>query len=256
MSGGALEEALHDEMKELSWRTRVAIVLQIALGMEHLHMKHMMHRDLKSANVLLDENFKAKVCDFGLSRVVKPARCRVVHSPFTGVTRILPQAVEVEIRDVPVALSMAHISVSILDARGAMTKAAGSLLWMAPEVFRGDQNYTSRVDVYSFGIVLWELATRKVPWVDELSSEQTAFFMGINLALQTGRRSAIPASVLAENEHSAAVVAVMQRCWAGDPVDRPTFSEAARDLADWLRGSARRAAVTRKTSTMNELADE
>ena len=81
---------------------------------------------------------------------------------------------------------MANVGVSILGARGDMTKAAGTLLWMAPEVFRGDQSYMSAVDVYSFGVVLWELATRKTPWTEELPSDQTGFFAGLNRALQTG----------------------------------------------------------------------
>ena len=98
-----------------------------------------------------------------------------------------------------------------------MTKAAGTLQWMLPEIFRGDQNYTKSLDVYSLGIVLWELATRKTPWVDELSAE-TEFFGELNFALQTGRRPAIPHVVLAEH---GAFVAVMQKCWADDPVKRP-----------------------------------
>jgi hypothetical protein len=86
----------------------------------------------------------------------------------------------------------------------------------------------------SFGVVLWELATRKTPWVDELSKE-TVFFDQLNSALQTGRRPAIPDVVCAEH---GAFVAVMQRCWAGDPANRPTFAEAARDLASVLRTDA------------------
>jgi len=122
------------------------------------------------------------------------------------------------------------VAVNILDARGTMTKAAGTLLWMAPEVFRGDQNYTGGVDVYSYGIMMWELATRKKPWVDELSHE-TVFFEQLNCALQTGRRPAIPDEVVAEHGE---FVAVMQRCWAGDPADRPTFAEVSTDLFFFL----------------------
>jgi serine/threonine protein kinase len=70
MALGSLEDVLHDHNHDLQWRTRLSIALQVALGMEHLHKMHMVHRDLKSANVVLDEQLKAKVCDFGLSRVV------------------------------------------------------------------------------------------------------------------------------------------------------------------------------------------
>jgi hypothetical protein len=143
LEGGSLHDVLRNPTRDdLPWRTRVKIALQVALGMKHLHERHMLHRDLKSANVLLDELLRAKVCDFGLSRVVRPARQRVVHSPFTGVTRLLlPQVDGVEINDgrqSSVLSSFEDIAVNVLDARGTMTKAAGTLLWMAPEVFRGD----------------------------------------------------------------------------------------------------------------------
>jgi serine/threonine protein kinase len=230
MLGGALEDVLHDPERDVPWRLRVQIGWQVALGMEHLHKRLMLHRDLKSANVLLDEELNAKVCDFGLSRVVKPARRHVVvRSSFTGVTQLLPRVdgIDINVGHTSSALSMARIAVSFLNARGTMTKAAGTLLWMAPEVFRGDQTYTRAVDVYSFGVVLWELATRATPWVSEMSSDPSVFFEEMNRALQTGRRPAIPNAV---RSHHSAFVAVMTRCWASDPADRPTFAEAARDL--------------------------
>ena len=164
MGGGSLENLLHNHARDVPWRKCVSFGLQIALGMDHLHQRHMLHRDLKSANVLVNEQHTiVKVCDFGLSRVVKPAPQHVVsYSPFTGVTRLLPRVVGDEMIDWHDAPSLSDFGVRIEDARGNMTKAAGTLLWMAPEVFRGDQNYTSAVDVYSFGIVLWELATRNM----------------------------------------------------------------------------------------------
>ena len=229
MLGGALEDVLHDPNRDLAWHLRVQIGLQVALGMKHLHKRQMLHRDLKSANVLLDEKLKAKVCDFGLSRVVRPVSRQVlVRSSFTGVTRLLPHVDGIEINDRLSSLSKTRIAVSISDVRGTMTKAAGTLLWMAPEVFRGDQNYTRAVDVYSYGIVLWELATRETPWAAELPSDHSGFFDEMNRALQQGRRPGIPDAVRAE--HSA-FVAVMVQCWAGDPADRPTFAEVSRDLA-------------------------
>jgi serine/threonine protein kinase len=223
---------LHDSKCDIPWRLRVTFGLHVALGMQHLHQLHMLHRDLKSANVLLNEQRTiAKVCDFGLARVIRPARRHVVQSPFTGVKLLLPSVdgSTVGFNDGQLAMSMDGAAVSLLDACGTlMTKAAGTRPWMAPEVFRGDQDYTKAVDVYSFGIVLWELATRKVPWEGELSSDELELFEGLNRALQSGRRPTVPDAVRAEH---GAFVAVMQQCWTGDPANRPTFSEAARGLA-------------------------
>ena len=157
----------------------------------------------------------------------------MVYSPFTGAVRLLPKVGSIEVGDGQSDLLMKNIAVSIVDEHGTMTKAAGTLQWMAPEVFRGDQNYTNAVDVYSFGIVMWELATRKTPWKDiEGGSVETVLFDELNDALKHGRRPAIPDYVLAEH---GAFVAVMRRCWAGDPVNRPSFAVVASALAECLR---------------------
>ena len=114
-----------------------------------------------------------------------------------------------------------------------MTRAAGTLQWMAPEVFRGDEIYACAVDVYSYGIVLCELATRDTPWMEiEGAETDTVLFDALNKALQTGRRLTIPTIVLAEHPN---FVVIMKKCWAGDPADRPLFSEAAAELAACLR---------------------
>jgi serine/threonine protein kinase len=107
-----------------------------------------------------------------------------------------------------------------------MTKAQGTQLYMAPEIFRGDTRYGTTVDVYSFGIVLWELATRQEPW-SELPSDEAMFFEELNQALMTGRRPHIPDEV---TEQFPRFVTLMQHCWSGDARDRPTFSHAASEL--------------------------
>ncbi|KAM7268138.1 hypothetical protein ACFE04_010304 [Oxalis oulophora] len=72
MSNGSLASHLYSEEKEpLRWDLRVYIALDVARGLEYLHdgaVPPVIHRDIKSSNILLDQNMKARVSDFGLSR--------------------------------------------------------------------------------------------------------------------------------------------------------------------------------------------
>ena len=75
-----------------------------------------------------------------------------------------------------------------------------------------------------------------VPWEQELDKDNqrsySEFFSALNNALQTGRRPLIPREVSVEHR---SFVEVMQRCWAGDPADRPPFSTVVPALAACLR---------------------
>jgi serine/threonine protein kinase len=72
MSKGSLASHLYSEKHEpLSWDLRVYIALDVARGLEYLHdgaVPPVIHRDIKSSNILLDQSMRARVADFGLSR--------------------------------------------------------------------------------------------------------------------------------------------------------------------------------------------
>ena len=106
---------------QLTARRIHKILLQCAQGMSYLHSFRppIVHRDLKSHNLLVDHNWNVKVGDFGLSR---------------------------------------------LQSMDLMT-AAGTPQWTAPEVIRHD-HYTTKADVYSFSIIIYELLSGKIPYVE------------------------------------------------------------------------------------------
>ena len=95
------------------------IIKEMALAIQYLHTKKILHCDLKSQNILLTEEWNVKICDFGLARYTEK---------FTR------------------------------DNHGKV----GTPHWMAPEILRGEQ-YKEAADVYSFGVILWELVTCEIP---------------------------------------------------------------------------------------------
>ncbi|CAN6342944.1 unnamed protein product [Urochloa humidicola] len=70
MANGSLENHLTDELRGLEWHTRYEIIYGICEGLHHLHKeKHIIHMDLKPANILLDDHMVPKITDFGLARL-------------------------------------------------------------------------------------------------------------------------------------------------------------------------------------------
>ena len=119
--------------------------------------------------------------------------------------------------------------------QATMTKGVGTPLWMAPELFVGGTKYGAEVDLYSFGVIMWELLTRKVPWEEAIDTTQyILFFAALCTALENGDRPLIPAEVA---EAAPEFVALMEECWATDPAARPEAAAVVRHL-EGLRAEA------------------
>jgi tRNA A-37 threonylcarbamoyl transferase component Bud32 len=132
MRFGSLYDKLnHPQFREkyLKNYTLLKIATDIAQGMSYLHGIPILHRDLSSRNILLDEKLNAKVADFGLSKIKE---------------------------------ENTNVSTTI-----------GAVAWMAPEVIKG-QPYTEKADVYSYGVVLWEMYTAEDPTPHNVSLLQLA----------------------------------------------------------------------------------
>uniref|UniRef100_A0A8C2XPL8 Mitogen-activated protein kinase kinase kinase 12 n=1 Tax=Cyclopterus lumpus TaxID=8103 RepID=A0A8C2XPL8_CYCLU len=140
----------------------------IAGGMNYLHLHKIIHRDLKSPNMLITHDDLVKISDFGTSK---------------------------ELSDKSTKMSF-----------------AGTVAWMAPEVIRNEP-VSEKVDIWSFGVVLWEMLTGEVPYKDVDSS---AIIWGVgNNSLQLPIPESCPDGFKI----------LLRQCWNCKPRNRPSFRQ-------------------------------
>ncbi|XP_028109745.1 MAP kinase kinase MKK1/SSP32-like isoform X1 [Camellia sinensis] len=191
---GSLFRLLQRNTAKLDWRRRVHMALDIARGMNYLHhfSPPIIHRDLKSSNLLVDKNWTVKVGDFGLSRLK--------HETYLT------------------------------------TKTGkGTPQWMAPEVLRNEPS-DEKSDIYSYGVILWELATEKIPW-DNLNAMQVIGAVGfMNQQLE------IPKDV------DPQWTSIIESCWHSEPQLRPSFHELMEKLKDLQKHYAVQIQATRSAA--------
>ncbi|KAL9271405.1 Serine/threonine/tyrosine-protein kinase HT1-like protein [Drosera capensis] len=172
--------------RQLELSVALSYALDVARAMDCLHANGIIHRDLKPDNLLLTANQKSvKLADFGLARE-------------ESVTEM-------------------------------MTAETGTYRWMAPELYstvtlrQGEKkHYNNKVDVYSFGIVLWELLTNRLPF-EGMSNLQAAY-----AAAFKQERPKIP------EDTSPDLAFIIQSCWVEDPNLRPSFGQIIRMLNEFL----------------------
>ncbi|CAN0080537.1 unnamed protein product, partial [Ectocarpus sp. 12 AP-2014] len=178
LAGGDLRAMLKHSEQPLPEDKCRQIIQDVCAGMAFLHSKTTVHGDLKSANVLLDGRGRAKIGDFGTSRWAQNTERSTGLATYT--TNPGPSA---------------HISFA----------------WTAPEVLESKE--TSKAsDVYSFGMVAWELLTRQTPWADQARPRD--IYLRV---VMREERPAIPADAPVD------IAEMVRSCWAQEPEDRPTF---------------------------------
>ncbi|KAK1935192.1 putative serine/threonine-protein kinase drkA [Phytophthora citrophthora] len=175
LENGDMHSVLHSGLgKNFTWADPLLkMAVDAVQGMLYLHSQErpVVHRDLKSVNILCSATFGCKVGDFGLSRRYKK-----------GVD--------------------------------ALTTLVGTPFWLAPEIIRSER-YGPEADVYSFGIVLTELETRRTPYHDQ---EETGLKVLMRVA-HKGLRPSLPSTCLPER------CKLIEDCLRDIPAHRPTFAQ-------------------------------
>jgi len=175
---GSLYDVLKSSETVVTWASVVKVCCSILRGLESLHKwkPQILHRDFKSRNILIEDDWSAKLCDFGESRYN------------TGTN---------------------------LDT---LCKIRGTYAYIAPEVYFG-QTFTTKSDVYAFGVVLWEVCNRcaRGAYIAPFAEFKTLVydFQIIVQASRKGMRPTIDANV------PSALSNLIQLCWDHEPANRP-----------------------------------
>lgn len=178
--GRSLFSRLHQKDKNrppLTGTDLTKIAFQVALGMEYLHRNKIVHRDLKTLNILLDADNNACVADFGLSGKMKE--------------------------------------------EGFLVGGAGTPNYTAPEIL-ARIHYGSKVDVYSYAIVLWEMLLKRVPFNDFQAKQIYDHVVTCNWRLPLPQ------------DCRGGLKRLITRCWSKNPDERPTFSEICKMFKNGL----------------------
>nr|XP_027062223.1 chitin elicitor receptor kinase 1-like isoform X3 [Coffea arabica] len=158
----------------LSWSSRVQIAVDSARGLEYIH-EHTtpayIHRDIKSANILIDKDFRAKVADFGLSKLAE-VKGLSLQSRLVGTFGYMAPELQIELN---LSLVFPYL-MSSLPKKSQNFKAYSEKVLCR---YANCGTVSPKVDVYAFGVMLYELISAKAAVVDGGSTTDTKGLVGL-----------------------------------------------------------------------------
>jgi len=192
ISNGTLAHHLHVEgPKSLSWDDRLRIALEISRALACLHSAAstpILHRDIKSSNILVDDNLTAKVSDFGASKYIQ------------------------------------------IDQTGVTTVVQGTIGYLDP-MYYYTCRLTDKSNVFSFGVLLIELLTRKKPFVFRTNDGGSLVSHFASLLAEGSQADIIDPQIIEEDAEQVDEVATLAAmCTKLNGEDRPTMREVEMTL--------------------------
>ena len=193
-----LSDAIEKQKLSCVQKVRVAVLLLDAL--EFLASNSLMHRDIKSDNILLDCDFDPVITDFSLSKAVEPV------VPMAKIN--LQKANSAKKKKKKTGLARANEGIECID-EGLHTCGAGTPTYTAPEVVYGNGSYDCKADVWSMGVVFYEMFNGKM--LEEVKDKH-AFALLEKVSAKLSEKHPVPAT--------------MKRMLQVDPAERASASEA------------------------------
>lgn len=249
---GSLRQLLDDDERRIPRELRILLALQVAEGMAYLHHQDppIIHRDLKSHNIFVHETFtetdRTERNKLRKKSIVKHDEDNQRDFSNGSSTRDFKQEEEGKISSESTIIAKIGdwgSARATLSGSRTMTHGVGTACWLAPEVITHARS-SKYSDVYSFGIVLWELATREEVYQGLETTQIIAKVANDNL------RPPIPQDCLWKD--------VMVKCWAENPLDRLGFDDIVKELNEILAKARHldeiqsRASVTEEDFTTSE----
>jgi serine/threonine protein kinase len=259
----ALEDQLEDKSHTLSWAEKLRLAMQMAQGMAFLHAKGIIHRDLKPANgeihllgspctrwlltglpfrcacasffislVLIGLDGFCKIADFGMAKKLngntKNAQKQAEMTANVGTPIYMAPELMVDAR------KLAY-STSDSDSKAGAEIRAGEGAEEGAGMDGGPGFNPAKLDVYSYGVMLFYLFTQEKPYDKELSAHSVNIWTLRDLIVG-GTRPDVESNVTLQQGAPIAAVLLMKECWDADPSRRPSgFDEIQDRLAVALK---------------------
>eukprot|EP01088_Endostelium_zonatum_P013967 TRINITY_DN2897_c0_g1_i1.p1 TRINITY_DN2897_c0_g1~~TRINITY_DN2897_c0_g1_i1.p1 ORF type:complete len:962 (-),score=214.78 TRINITY_DN2897_c0_g1_i1:440-3199(-) len=214
---GNLKQFLNsEEGKTLSWEDKVKLTLDIARGLQYLHefTPAILHRDLKDLNVLITHTGK----NYTLSKETSSTSLSPNMSD-GGKGGSAPTTPTMEFGLIAKLCDFGGSKDTSLNT--TMGYEAGSLQWMAPEVFEGEKR-TKASDIYGMGLIMWFMVAARTPWGDG------AGLLMVTKSVCHGKRPEMSKEEFGgvPEEYQK----LMEQCWTHIPSDRPTAAQVVSRL--------------------------
>lgn len=242
MPNGNLWSALHGKEAEkllVDWVSRYNIAVGVAQGLNYLHHDchpPVIHRDIKSNNILLDANLEARIADFGLARMMVHKN-ETVSMVAGSYGYIAPGKLLICIFQLHFASKQVYINILIPETKKSFLHRKNNVY----NLILTEYGYTLKVDeksdIYSFGVVLLELLTGKKP-LDPEFGESTDVVEWIRRKIRNNRalEEALDTSISGQCKHVQEEMLLVLRiailCTAKNPKDRPSMRDVITMLGE------------------------